>query len=58
MIATTRESTNSGDGTPLFPLWRLMANVWLRHQDRQVEHALLRLDHAGVWEDFCRVSRG
>jgi hypothetical protein len=31
---------------------RVLADAWQRHQERRIEHALRRLDHNGVWQDF------
>lgn len=39
------------DGLPI-RMSRVLADAWRRHQERRIEHALRRLDHDGVWQDF------
>ena len=35
---------------------RVLSDAWQRHQERRVEHALRRLGHDGVWQDFRQAS--
>jgi hypothetical protein len=58
-VAAFRAEARWQRGRAMSPrLGRLLVDAWQRYLERRIEHAVRRLDHAGVLADFQQASHG